>query len=312
MIINYQQPILRKEQIASSPFLSIMYKKYNKPVVFLPNYGEFGPVMGKIISIVHFCNAPKKIVCCKPGEEAYYPSASYYYDWIYDLVDDEHKWGSFTKRKLVYKGREKRVNLKYGEYKQRAADDCDRIKKYFGPDYEYIPPWSFDVLDWAWTQDYSHLFRFELKPLVEKQLNVDVVISPRNKKARPDNNFDQWPIFVKALSENGFSVGLVGSKESSHLVDGYKYASWENEDNASACIELIKKCKLFVGLDTGTSHLAAFISVPMIVFQGNTPKHSSTWIIQKMNANTFLDMGCDVKVETLIEKTLGYLKNGKF
>ena len=92
-------PDIPQSDIDQSLFLTFLYKGSDRPVVFMPNYGEFGNTIDKTIKMVHFFQAPQKIVCCQPGEEAYYPSAdAFYYDWTYDLVDDIHRWGTFTKK----------------------------------------------------------------------------------------------------------------------------------------------------------------------------------------------------------------------
>lgn len=299
-----------QSDIDKSVMLSAIYKQYDKPIVFLPNYGEFGGVIDKLIKIVHFSTASDKIVCCKKGEEAYYPSVSkFFYDWSYDIIDDEHKWGFFSKKRYTYNDNEKRNNHKYAFYKKMVGLDVEKIKSHFGGGYEYIHLWNFNQYDWTWTKEYSHKYQFELTPLVENDLCADIIISPRNKKCRPDNNFGEWDKFIEIIKKRGFKIGLIGSKSSSSLIKDCDCFSWKYEDNASACIEMLKKCKLYVGLDTGTSHLASFMNVPMIVFQANRPNSSSTWIMRKMTKNYFCDLGHNVSVDTVIKKVLEYLES---
>jgi len=311
IIINMaQRPVIPPEDILKSPFLSLMYKGSDKPTIFMPNYGEFGQIIDKVIKVVHFFEAPTKIICCKPGEEAYYPSANdFYYDWTYDLVDDIHKWGSFTKAKYWKEYRLRARNEKYTYYKQTADKEVQRIREHFGDKYNFVDLRIFNQKDMTWTIDYSHLFRFELKPLEEiKGLYADIIISPRNKKCRADNNFD-WTEFCNVLVSSGHTIGCVGAEDTSQKLLNSAKNSWDYEDNASAAIQLLRDCKLYVGLDTAPSHLASFVSVPMIVFQHNNPLDSSTWIMKKMSRNWFLDLGKHVTDTTIIYKeALKFLK----
>ena len=92
--------------VKADPVLSFLNQEYHKPVVFLPNYGEFGSTALKYVRIVEHTKSPHKIVCCRPGEEAYYPSAdSYFHDWTYNLIDDADRWGFLTKAKQCQGGR---------------------------------------------------------------------------------------------------------------------------------------------------------------------------------------------------------------
>jgi len=301
------------EHIEKSPFMSLMYNGSDKPTVFMPNYGEFGQIIDKVIKVVHFFEAPEKIICCKPGEEAYYPSGDdFYYDWTYDLIDDVHKWGSFTKRKYWKEYKVRAQNEKYSYYKKYAGQEAQRIREHFGNKYNFVDLWVFNQRDMMWTTNYSHLFHFELKP--RKQipgLYADVIISPRNKQCRADNNFD-WTEFCNVMTSAGYKIGCVGAKETSQNITNSSANSWDYDDSASAAIQLLRDCKLYVGLDTGPSHLASFMSVPMIVFQHNNPTDSSHWIMEKMTRNWFLDLGKHVTDTKIIyQKALELLNENR-
>jgi len=178
--------IVSEDDIKSSTVLSSIFTPSEKTTVFLPNYGEFGPVIDKLVKIVHFHKSPKKIVCCKKGEEALYPSADeFFYDWE-DFVNDEDKWGFFSKRKIA-----NHVNNNYQDYKRRLSVEIDQIKSKLGDDKNYVHLWNFNI-DKTFTSKYSHIFRPELKPIVKYGLNVDVVISPRYRKSRLESNCTFW------------------------------------------------------------------------------------------------------------------------
>src|SRR5665213_2038721 len=60
----------------------------DQPCLFLPHLGEFGHKIMTGIRIVHWHKASEKIVCCKPGEEVLYPSATQFVtDWKSPITD---------------------------------------------------------------------------------------------------------------------------------------------------------------------------------------------------------------------------------
>ncbi|MCB1194561.1 hypothetical protein KDK77_00105 [bacterium] len=57
-----------------------------------------------------------------------------------------------------------------------------------------------------------------------------------------------------------------------------------NTDSVECLIALIQRCQLYVGLDTGPTHIAAACSVPTVeLFKIQTPHQFSTWRIQGNN-----------------------------
>jgi hypothetical protein len=108
------------------------------------------------------------------------------------------------------------------------------------------------------------------------------------------------------LKAEGFTVGLIGRQETSFDLPSADVRSWEYDD-ASANIELLQNCKLYLGTDTGTSHLAAFCSTPMIVFRDPGP-----WpLVDRMAQTTksffkFLPEAWDSPPQ-VIEAALSYL-----
>lgn len=310
--MNCIPPKIPEEDLKRSLILSTICDESDKPVVFMPNYGEFGPIIDKVIKLVHFFKAPEKIVCCQPGEESFYPSADgFYYDWTYDLIAEKHRWGTFTKRKLSIASGVRENNIDYQKYKKLTAEESDRIQAHFGPEYNHISMWSFGP-DMIWAKKYSHLFRFEFPDKKVLSSQPDIVISPRKRESRPDNNFEHWGSFAQHMNNCGYSIGCVGIKKNSFPIEQSIENSWDYEDGSGAAIEMIKNCKLYVGLDTGTSHLAAFISPPMIVFQPNIPNYSGTWMMKNMSQGWYCDLGVNVKNYDIINKTaIEYLENSK-
>lgn len=307
-ITDNNLPDIPESDIKKSPILSIIYGDHPKPIVFLPNYGEFGPTIDKLIKIVHFTKSPYKIVCCRHSEAEFFPSANTYYSgWNYDLIEDTYRWGFFTKRKILLKKGKRVVNPYAEKYWKEADEDIQKIKERFGNEYEYIDLRGLSS-DMTWTTHYSHLFRFKFETGKMEWNFPDVVISPRNKLARKDNNFEHWEDFIKIMNNNGYSAGCIGSKESSFEIPQSIMNSWAFTNNGRASIEMLSHCKLYVGLDTGPSHLASFMSIPMIVFQHNDPNSSGTWVIEKMTQGWFCDLGKNVtNYDIISNKALEYL-----
>lgn len=308
-IVNYHlnnnfilPTIIAQEDIKKSVVLESIFEKSKKTTVFLPNYGEFGSTVHKLIRIVDFHNSPKKIVCCKRGEEVYFPSADeFYYDWN-DCVQDIHKWGFFVKRKKVKDKNDKIIN--YGKMLQ---EDFIKIKSKFGENVNYVHLWKFNS-DKEYEKHASN-FRVKLKPKEIRGIRADIIISPRNRTSRSENNFLQWEELIDFFNTNGYSVGCVGSKEHSLKLRNSFVNSWDYKDNASAVIELLNNCKLYLGLDTGVSHLASIISVPMIIFSHSRQKSYFAWMMEQATLNYFLDLGNNVQdIDIIKTSCLKYLE----
>jgi len=282
-------------EIQNSKLLKIFYNSSEKPVVFLPYYGEFGPVIDKLVKLVHFYDAPYKIVCCKQGDEAYFPDADkFYYDWN-DFVPDEKRWGFSFKRE-------------HKDLKQQLVKDYESIKQKLGSQYDYIDLARHN--DDPIFNKYNHLFRFDLKPKTTQNINVDIVISPRNRKQRTENNFLYWKDIINRLNKEGFTVGCIGHKNYSIKLENSAINSWDFNDNASAIIELLQNCKLYLGLDTGTTYIAALLSVPIIMFSHANQQWYFSNFIRELTTNYFLDLGKEVyDYNIVIDKTLEFLKN---
>lgn len=293
---------ISQEDIEKSSVLKMIFKSSPVPTVFLPNYGEFGSTVHKLIRMVHFHKSPIKIVCCKRGEEALFPSANeFYYDWN-DCVDDIHKWGFFSKRKL-----QGNKNYRYNEYKKMISDDFEKIKSKFSCYCNYVHLWKFNK-DTSFL-DYAHNFKVDLKPRILRGIKADIVISPRSRKGRSENNFLLWDRIINTFNQNGYTVGCVGSKEQSLELRNSFVNSWDYEDNSSAVIELLNNCKLYLGLDTGVSHLASMMSVPMIVFSHSDQKHYLTDFMKQATTDYFLDLGKNVQNnDIIINSVLRYLR----
>jgi hypothetical protein len=293
---------IAQSEINNSPILKTMFDGSDKPTVFMPNFGDFGPVIHKLIKIVHFFECPKKIICCKRGEEAYYPSADeFYYDWD-NFVEEKHRWAFFSKGKITSIGK----NEKYNYYKKKYVKNYNKIKSHYGDDLNYIHLYNFNV-DYVFEK-YDNLFKFKLNPANYYNVKTDIVIVPRKRESRKQSNFMQWEKVIGILNDHGYSVGCVGSEEESFKLKNSKINSWDYDDNSSAAIELLNNCKLYLGLDTGVSHLAAFMSTPMIIFSDANPKLYASNYLKRMTSGYFLDLGKNVRDTSVVTSAaLDYL-----
>lgn len=288
-----------KEDIDKSPILSCMLEPESNPVVFLPNHGEFGATIDKLIKIVSYKQSPHKVVCCKKGEESLFPDANeFYYDWD-DFVEDEYKWGLFAQPRKKNPNRHK--------HKENLSLEFEKIKKHFGDKFAYIHMWPFSRDDVF--SKYSHLFRVELKSKLNEIKKVNVVISPRLRSSRPENNFLGWDYVCKRLKDKGYSIGCVGSANGSMKIKESSINSWDYGDNSSACISMLKNCDLYLGLDTGVSHLASMISCPIIVFSHANQKYYLTSFMKNLTTNYFKDLGKNVaNVDYIVNEVVSFLE----
>ena len=87
--------ILTNSQIPFSSFTREQSRLTEEPfnqVVILPHYGEYGHFLMTHVRVVHQVKARVKVVCCRPGEELLFPSASdFYYEWNSIFVDKERR-----------------------------------------------------------------------------------------------------------------------------------------------------------------------------------------------------------------------------
>ena len=240
-------------------------------------------------------------------EEAYFPNVDeFFYDWE-DLVDEKYKWGFFSKNKITGVGK----NHNYNYYKQKMAEDVNNIINAIGTDCNYIHLWKFKHAP-IFNKYHSH-FVFKLKPRKKQDIYADIIISPRNRTSRGENNFLKWDKIISILNKKGYNVGCVGSKNQSLYLPESKVNSWDYDDNGSAVIELLSKCKLYIGLDTGVSHLAAFMSIPMIVFSHSNQRHYLTHFMRELNKNYFLDLGKRItNVSIIIKNAIKFLGGRKW
>jgi hypothetical protein len=62
------------------------------------------------------------------------------------------------------------------------------------------------------------------------------------------------------------SVGVAGSESTCFALEADAYA-WHHPDGPTAgCVDMLTSCRMYLGPDTGVSHLAALMDTPQVVF----------------------------------------------
>lgn len=208
------------------------------PVVFLPFIGEFGNLIWTHIRIVHWHKSKEKIVCCKPGQEALFPSAYAFFTNWQDSTPDTMLIGSG------------------GGIPQNWNSIEDRFKGYRCLTSGRLLPRQEVYL-------INRKERIKFSPKISG-IYADVVIGIRKRQWGSHKNWNHWQIVADGLSKKGISFAVIGDKATSFNLNGQ---ICHTDGNCDLAIELLKSCKLYVGTDTGSSHLAATVGTKMLVFR---------------------------------------------
>lgn len=206
-----------------------------------PFYGEFGFLILKHVRYVHYLNTPNKIVCCPRGHESLYPTATgFFYDYNDPVPQSNKHNGNW--------------------YIPNEALD-QRLRQLF-PTATIIQP----VYDCHWHV--SDLIKPSLKatPYFDK---TDLVISPRNKSLFEERNWKHWPRIIQALQHHNFKIGIAGSKETSTNYPNTAQA-WDHPDgDITGSIDLLNNTRLYLGTDSGLTHLAALLDISTLAFRND-------------------------------------------
>jgi hypothetical protein len=224
-------------------------------VVFAPFTGEFGHYINYSIRRVYFHPAKEKLVCIKPGQEVLFPNCRYDYDWKVPtmFLQDEYVVGS-GRSPIKYPN----IEARYKDYKMLALGQLDMLEESYPP----INPHE----------------RIKFYPKIRGE-KVDVVIAPRKRLSRPEVNWTHWQELINNIKSQGLSVGVIGSKENSLHDIGEDLFSQDLDQS----IEMLQTAKAFVGTDSGGSHLAACVGIPMIVFRHNSGRTCFIEHMKKVN-----------------------------
>lgn len=262
------------------------FEPKTKYVCFLPFRGEFGWYLMTFVKRVHGFNHNNIIVCTKPGHESLFPKAkNFFYDWQ-DISD----------------------NLKAGVH---YLTDEDVLKKnicqYFSlseDDITFLYPQES-----SWEEK-STLAKFSFIPKPKKilDLQVDVMIAPRNRIMDQNRNWSQdaWDYVVNRLYYLGISVGICGQKETSFDCKRAKYRAWEMGD-IEGDLNIILNSKCCILQESGLAYLTYMCEKP-VLFVGHY--HRDFGADLHRNQEIFFKEvhGCLNNPDILVDSVIEYLK----
>jgi hypothetical protein len=207
--------------------------------LFLPFVGEFGHEILTHIRIVHFHRAAAKVVCCRPGSEILYPSASAHVtDWK-DPIPDERRAGTIREGEIFW------------------PEIVNRF-----PSLHQVPAGGLTYQQEMYAIEPDARIPFRPK---RRGLRVDVVFGVRRRAFAPEKNWQHWQKVADAIARAGYSFAVIGARETSDDLRGQRCHSGDLDTDAA--IELLQNCRLYVGSDSGNSHLASTVGASMLIFR---------------------------------------------
>jgi len=220
----------------------LLEESKGEKVIFLPPAGwEFGHIVMSFVRIVHFHKAAEKVVCIRPGWEPLFPTAdSFEYDW-----EDP-----FPDAKVI------------GTNRETPLEWPELIGKY--PD--HIP---IELSGMTLEQEFHCIHADQPIFFTPKKIGLPAVDFLLGVRARPENaperNWKHWPAIAQAITDAGKSFAVIGGASGSLDVDGQLFHTRGNTD---AAIEALQQPgAVYVGTDSGGSHLASTVGTRMIVFR---------------------------------------------
>jgi hypothetical protein len=210
-----------------------------KNVLYLPFCGEFGHLIMSHIRLVHFSKAKTKVVCCREGEQVLFPTASSFVtDWV-DPIKDEERIATL---------RDSRID--WPEITQRYPSHLHVESGKLSQSQEVLP--------------IEPATRIKFRPQLRDMVS-DVVLGVRTRQNCSERNWQHFERVAEALTKASVSFSVIGERTTSRDLPGQWYHSGDFDTDAA--IELLMNCKLFVGTDSGASHLAATVGANMLVFR---------------------------------------------
>lgn len=187
----------------------------------------------------HADPSPDKIICCKPGHECLFPTASkFYYDWK-DIPD----------------------NQKAGAAVVTDEDEIiQRVKNWLpGQEIEFV---RLSEYGWHNKHDFaSHSFIPQSKNNLG--LKVDVVITPRKRTIDVWRNWshNHWQRTVDALKQQNITVGVCGNRETTFDLNNVLYKAYDYVD-VDSDVELMNNAKLVITQESGLQYLSFLCQKP--------------------------------------------------
>jgi hypothetical protein len=159
------------------------------------------------------------------------------------------------------------------------AELTPRLKALF-PGHDIVSP-EYDC-HWHMADHPAYKFR----PAAPRVLpRVDVTLGVRRRNFGPERNWPHWSDLAALLRAVGLTVGILGDPATSQdcPADG---RAWDHPDGSTAgTVDLLSGCRLYVGGDSGVSHLAALLDVPTLLI--DSPHSGQTGPMARANHNFF-------------------------
>ena len=207
---------------------------------YLPWRGELGWMIMCFVKKFHADPSLDKIICCKPGHECLFPSAShFFYDW--QDIPDSQKAGV------------------------AQVTDEESIKEkviaQFTKDIEFIP-----LSEVGWHNKHSfaqHTFIPQPKNVLD--FKVDVVITPRHRQIDVLRNWNcaNWQVIINELAKRNITVGVCGTKDTSCQLQHVLHKSYDHIDIDSD-VEMMNNAKIVVTQESGLQYLSFLCKRPTI------------------------------------------------
>jgi hypothetical protein len=206
---------------------------------YLPWRGELGWMLNCFVKMFHADSSTDKIICCKPGHECLFPSAShFFYEWQ-DILDSQKAGVAQVTDEYIIK--------------QKIIEKFSDKPVYFVP---------LSAGGWHNKHDYAK-YTFIPESKNKLGLKTDIVIAPRNRVVDANRNWTQenWQKVVDGVVESGITVGVCGTAETSFSLDKITCKSYDHIDIDSD-VELINNAKLVVVQESGMQYLSFLCQKP--------------------------------------------------
>lgn len=240
--------------------------------IILPHLGfEFGQLIMTHVRWVH-CIPGTKVVCTRRGLEPLFPSATeFFYDWS-DVPDAQRhtKTIKAASTQLQLKAVQDHFRMKYPLAQIRFPIDGKK-PQYF----PFIPEGNF--------QPKPHCRAPDIHP--------DILVAPRYRKHGEARNYPHWQRVIDDVLALGYTVGVLGTKETSVAVTGGPklYRAWNHDDDLGVTLHWMSKAKMVLATDSGMAHLAVLAGAPLLVLyehRGYVPGPEAwPWIMPHMKAH---------------------------
>jgi hypothetical protein len=284
-----------------------------KPLnIFLPHFGEYGWFLLRYVREVYDSKLFNKIICCKRGQEGYFPNATgFFYDWENPVPEVERQDSMGFKLHNDARVIEECARIKTEIIKNISLINHDTKHVVFPLEINCVK-YQTEPGDLSIPNEFFKISP-EIKCLNPIGIKTDVVIAPRFRQFDSQRNWpkENWELVIEEIKKLNLSFSICGSKETSFDFPDALHRSWEFESPDQE-IEMMQNCMYFVGLNSGVTQLACLLKKDsMIIMQGEADPCFERYI-KKSNPNAYIperhkDRCSPHFISGFIGKTLKYM-----